>query len=237
MRVSIFLGSVFALVLAAAPALAAKTHFKADLEGSSVGSAGTGTGNFTYDDVAKKLCGKVTWQNLSGAATGAALKRIDNRALVKTLTPGQSPLTVNVALSDAEAQLVINSPHVYIGVATAAHPVGDGQDPNGEINGELFPDPGGVEQPCPASPDGGTDGGTDASIPTDSGATSSGGTTEDPVPEEETSDEEETEEETQPKAKADDGGCSTSGHTSGEGLALAGIVAVGLALASRRRKK
>lgn len=169
-------GVVFALVSAASTSFAAKTNYKADLEGASAGSLATGTGNFTYDSDTKKLCGKVTFDPLKGGAvTGAALKNQDDQSLVKTLTPGESPLNVNVTLTDPEA-LLLQNPGLYIAIQTATDPAPG----NGEINGELDLDldPNGIEQVCAggvadAGVDSGADSGTDAGSSSSSSSSSS----------------------------------------------------------------
>jgi MYXO-CTERM domain-containing protein len=226
-------------VLASSSALAAKTNYKADLEGSSADSNATGTGNFTYDSDTKRLCGKVTFNALeTGAVTGVALKNVDNRALVKTATPGPSPLTLNVTLTDAEAALLQN-PGVYLGIGTAMHPAGAGADDNGEINGELLPDANGAEVPCGGATDAGvdsgsSDGGTSSSSSSSSGSppdnsgntSSSSGSSGDTTP---------PLTENSPPAKKDDGGCSSTGSASSGGVALAALAALVIAGRTRRR--
>lgn len=238
MKSFLIAGVALALVSAASTSLAAKTNYKAELEGSAAGSNATGTGNFTYDDVTKKLCGKVTFTALTGGAvTGTALKNQNDQALVKTLTPGASPLDVEVALTDGEAALLQN-PGLYIVIQTATNPAPG----NGEINGELNPDPQGAEQPCgggggDAGADSGADSGTDAGSSSSSSSSSSSGSSGTSGTSGGTSGSSAPPTENAPAAKKDDGGCSSTGATSSGGLALAALAALVVVARGRARRR
>ncbi len=252
-------GLTVGLVLAASPSFAAKKNFKAVIEGSAAGSPGTGTGNFTFDDVTKKLCGKATYTGLTGGAVnGVALKNANDQTLVKALTPSTSPIQVNLTLNDNEIALLNAVPgDLYIAIGNAQFPVSNANTDNGEVNGELIADPQGVEQNCPGSGagDGGADGGgKDGGTGVDSGASSSsssssssgaassssssssGGSSSSSSSGEATPPGAEPEPTKKP-AEKDDGGCSTSGAASSGGFFLAGFVAVLLARRGRSQKK
>lgn len=236
MKSFLIAGVALALVSAASASLAAKVNYKAELEGSAAGSNATGTGNFTYDDMTKKLCGKVTFTALTGGAvTGTALKNQNDESLVKTLTPGASPLDVDVTLTDGEAALLQN-PGLYIAIQTAANPAPG----NGEINGELNPDPQGTEQPCGGGGDAGADSGADSGADAGSSSSSSssssgssgtggtsGGTSGSSAPPTENA----------TAASKDDGGCSSTGTTSSGGLALAALAALVVVARGRARRR
>lgn len=236
MKSFLIAGVALALLSTASSSLAAKTNYKAELEGSAAGSNATGTGNFTYDDVTKKLCGKVTFTALAGgAATGTALKNQGDESLVKTLTPGASPLDVNVTLTDGEAALLQN-PGLYIVIQTAANPAPG----NGEINGELNPDPQGAEQPCgagggDAGADSGADSGTDAGSSSSSSSSSSGSSGSSGTSS--TSGSAAPPTENPPATSKDDGGCSSTGATSSGGLALAALAALVVVARGRARRR
>lgn len=238
-------GYAIALVLMAnTPAFAAKTNYKADIEGGAVGSPGTGVGNFTFDDVTKRLCGKATYAGLTGGpVTVAALKEAAGFTIVKSLTVSDSPLLVDVILSDDAVPLLSTGP-IYIAIGNATHDVAAGEDPNGEVNGELVVDANGVEQPCGDGPaDAGVDSGAPvdaaAPAPSDAGDDASSPSVVEPPP-------------AAPPAAADaaapaptdavpskkdeDGGCSTTGTSSSGAALLAMIGAVVIAIRQRRQR-
>lgn len=226
-----FFGAVtIGVLLASAPAFAAKTNYKADIEGSAVDSPGTGVGNFTFDDVTKKLCGKATYDGLTGGpVTVAALKEGDGFTIVKSLAVSGSPLVVDVTLGDDAAALLASGP-VYIAIGNAAHGVAAGEALNGEVNGELVVDPEGTEQPCgETAVDGGVPSGStpDAASPSDAGVSANGGDAAQPGAAPPSPDS------APPAKKQDDGGCSTSGSSTGS----AAVFAIGSALVFAMRKR
>jgi hypothetical protein len=231
-------GVALGFLLSASPSFAEKVHYKANLEGGAVGSPGVGVGNFTFDTETNRLCGKATYSGLTGGpVTGALLKEADFHEVVATLPVSDSPILVDVVLSDTHA-LQLDSGPIYIVIGNDTHPVGAGEDTNnGEINGELDPDPEGVEQPCPGdAPDAGTDASIDAAPEEDSGTSSGAPSTSGTVPssEDQPAAEPEPEEAPTPKKK-DEGGCSTTstGSSTGSFVLVAGAIA--LLIGNRKR--
>ena len=241
MKSPVAAGVALALVLFASPSFATKTNLKAALEGSQSvpPSLKTGTGNFTYDDVTKKLCGKVTFDTLESAPTGVVLKNATTNALVKTLTPAPSPMSVNATMTATEGAFILD-PGVYIAIQTTGHP----SPGDGEINGILEVDGVGVEQVCPGS---GTDAGvvdsgtssTSSSSGTSgtSGDTTSGGDTDAGDTSGDDSSGDDSSGTTKKPAAKKDSGCSTSGSASGGSIALAALVGLGLLSRSRSRRR
>lgn len=228
MKSAVVSAFVIGLLLSSSPSFAAKTSYKAAIEGGAVGSPGTGVGFFTFDDVTKRLCGSATYEGLTGGpVTVAALKEGDAFSIVKPLTASASPLTIDVTLGDSEASLLETGP-VYIAIGNATYGVAAGEASNGEVNGELVVDPAGVEQPCGATP---TDAGPGSGREPDAGpsGTSPGDPAADSPP-------------LSPdpaggaKKTASDGGCSTSGASPSSG-AIFGIVAALLAANRVRRRR
>jgi MYXO-CTERM domain-containing protein len=247
MKISLALGSALALVLVSGVSSAAITTYKATLNGTqetpSVKSAATGAATLTYDDANQMLTGTVThsaglvpsMQHIHQAACGVA------GGVVVALTPGAAnTFTVSKKLSKSEETALVAG-NFYVNIHSVAFP-------GGEIRGQLYLD--GSGKVCPVGADAGTDAGPgDAGI--DSGTTSgssgasgtsgssgasgtSGGTSGSNGATTTPADAGDNGE----APAADDGGCATAGTSSpGNGLAMAGLAGLGLALVLRSRKK
>lgn len=132
-----FIALALAAGLAAAPAWAQTTSFKADLKGASevppVNTQASGSATATYDSASKKLSWKLNYSGLSGPATGAHFHG--------PAEPGKNagvvvPITSNdgsAALTEAQAADLMAG-RWYVNVHTAAHP-------NGEIRGQVTKGP------------------------------------------------------------------------------------------------
>lgn len=171
MKTQFVTGMALGLVLIATPAFASRTHYKSTLTTQADGSAAGGEGHFTYDNTTMTLCGKVTYSGLTGGPIdSAALKNANDQTLVKTVTPGPSPLTIVTTLTAGQANALNQDPPpgFYIALGNAANPATNDPDQNGELNGELNPDATGTDQ-CPPGADAGS--GNDAGSSNDAGPT------------------------------------------------------------------
>ncbi|MBX3232280.1 MAG: CHRD domain-containing protein [Labilithrix sp.] len=224
MKTSLFLGTALAAVLVTGMASAAKKNYIAsDISGenekpTATDSAATAKARFTYDTDTKKLCGKITFtpSTFAEKITAAHIHTIDDEAAgtgapLITLPSGTAATTVNQTLTDDEAT-GLDTKDTYLNFHTELHGAG-------EIRGELTLD--GDEDAAPETcegdeeppPDTDTDAGT---TPANDAGTS--GTAATP-------------------ASTDDGGCNTTGGSTGSGLAIAAGLGIALMAASRKRKK
>jgi MYXO-CTERM domain-containing protein len=249
MKTSLVLASSLALLLVSGVSSAAVTTYKSTLNGAQetppVVTAATGSATLTYNDANKKLTGTVTYTGVTATA-----QHIHQEAcgvaggVVQALNAGAGGvIAVNVTLSGAEETALVAG-KLYVNIHSAAHG-------NGEIRGQLYLDGSGTM--CPASNDGGTEGGTGdagqdsgtsgssgssgtsgtsgtsgSSGATSGGTSGSNGATTTPV-----------DAGTSGEVPADDGGgCATSGTESpSNGLAVAGLAGLGLAVILRSRKR
>jgi hypothetical protein len=127
-------GSVLAVALiAAAPALAQQTAFKADLKGSNEvppnNTTGTGSATVNYNPATKELSWRLTFSGLTGNATAAHFHgpaEPDKNAgvVVPIGAPPTSPAEGKATLTDAQAADLMAG-RWYINVHTAAHPPGE----------------------------------------------------------------------------------------------------------------
>lgn len=228
-------------LLLASSASAAKVNYKASLSGKGV--AGTGSAALTYDDVTKKLCGKVTYTGLSGTPTVAHVHHITDAFGPKPIPITASPLVVEITFNDADYAKVVAA-ETYVNIHTAAKA-------NGEIAGDIVPDPTGAVQTCASeapvdagtdassssssssstssssSSSGGSSSGTTSGSSTSSTSSGSNGATTTRADAGDTSD-----------TSADDGGCAAGGSgATSTGLSIAAGVGIALALASRGRRR
>jgi hypothetical protein len=132
-------GLAVAAALAASPAWAETTSFKADLKGVSEAASATsqGTGNMTatYDTTSRKLAWKGTVSGLSGNATAAHFHgpaEAGKNAGVLVPAPGVTtgPFEGSATLTDDQAKALL-AEQTYFNVHTAANP-------NGEIRGQVM---------------------------------------------------------------------------------------------------
>ena len=121
-------------------ALAATTHYHADLKGSSevppTGSAGTGTVEATFDSATGKLDYTVTWSGLTGPATMAHFhgpapvgKNAGVEIVVSDANP-VSPVHADATLTAAQVQQLAGG-MMYVNVHSAKFP-------KGEIRGQVL---------------------------------------------------------------------------------------------------
>ena len=131
-------GIAAALTLASASALAATVTYQVALSGKNevpaTTSMGTGTANFTYDTVTKKLTWTVTYTGLTGPATASHFHSpalaTENAAVTVPLTGDlKSPITGEATLTDALAKDLADG-KMYFNIHTAANP-------GGEIRGQV----------------------------------------------------------------------------------------------------
>jgi uncharacterized protein (TIGR03382 family) len=226
MKTSPFLCAALTTLLVTGAANATTKTFTADLNGGNEGppvvTDGTGTAVLTIDDVAKTICGTITYSNLSGPPTMAHIHASDSGNVLQDLPHGASPMAVALTNVSADTFTAILASNAYVNIHTDAN--GDG-----EISGALAE--GGTAQTCPTpTPDAGTppagnDAGGTAPPPASDAGNGAGTTRADAG----TSD-------TTP-AKKDDGGCSTSGPAQGTGLAAIVGMTVAVAALGRRRQK
>lgn len=234
LRLGLATASAIALFAVASPALAAKRNFT----GQNF-TGGTATVKLTLDDVARTLCGKITYAGIEEAPTSINLQAgkaaapypvIKQLAGAQTGTTSAAPINVNVTLSEPELEDfedALGEPlGAFIGFASASMAASTGGIFNGQLPEEEEGE--GEEQTCvPNGPDGGT---RDASTtPPTTGDDDSDDTADDDgitPPEEET------------QAAAKDEGCSTtrSNFSNGGFLAL-GLAVAGVAGLTRKRRR
>lgn len=232
MKTSLVLGGALAVLLFGSNAFAAKHNLKATF--TATAGSGTGSAVLTYDDAAGKLCGTVTYANLTGAVTAAHIH--NSGGVLVGLTAAASPMPVLVNVSSSQGTEILGG-GTYINLHTAANG-------GGEIKGDIVADPAGTDQCATSATDGGTDSGTTSSSSSSSSggsstsssggsssssSSSSGATTTRP------------DSGTTSAAPAEDDGCSTTGGrgSSGNGLAIAlglGVALAGVARARKNRK-
>jgi len=131
-------GITAALTLASASAFAETVTYKAALKASTevppTTSMGTGTADFTFDTVTKKITWTVTYSGLTGPATAA---HFHNPATATENAPATvplsgaltSPLKGDATLTDAQAA-DLAAGKMYFNIHTAANP-------GGEIRGQV----------------------------------------------------------------------------------------------------
>lgn len=218
-------GSTMAMVGVAS---AATKTFSATLDGQNespvVDSGATGTAVFTIDDVAKTICGTITYSRLSGDPTAIHVhqgKATDaDGGVLFGVASNASPVKVSFSNVGAAKLAPLSNGSAYVDVHTAEHP-------DGELRGELVV--GGDVQTCETiAVDAGADAGRadaaegdDASSVRDAPA----------PPPTETSP-------SAPASKHDDGGCTESSASPAFGGATAVLgVAAALTAVRRRRRK
>jgi len=131
-------GLAVAAALAASPAFAETTSFKADLKGASevppTTSQGTGNVTATYDTTSKKLTWKGNVSGLSGNATaahfhGPAEPGKNAGVLVPALGVTTGPFEGSATLTDDQAKALM-AEQTYFNVHTAANP-------SGQVRGQV----------------------------------------------------------------------------------------------------
>jgi hypothetical protein len=263
MKKSTFVGTLIATFLVSGAASANKLHFHGDLDHDHEvtpptidGHNPTGTADFVFDDVSKQLCGKISWTDLTGPATGAhvhqappGLPDADGVApaqgkLIIGLPAGvkaDDSVTFNFTLNPAfEASLLAEE--IYTNVHTAANAKGESRSTMFQV--DTGPD---ITCPAPTNPDGGTStppvpdsgasssgatssgGSTSGAASSSSGAASSGAASSGATSSGSTSGEDATK-------PAADKGCSTSGSPV-SALAFAFVVGAGIVLVSSRSRR
>lgn len=229
MKTSLFAFCAIALSLVSSNALAERKNFSATLTGAAevppVDTPGTGQAKLTFDTTTKKLCGSITYQNLSSAVQAARLHvgaigddgGVGNPAYVTLSVGAGSPIVVDETLDTDQETSLLAPDNTYVNVTTANHA-------DGEIRGELTEDLY-LDDQCPEGDAGTGDGGSDGGNTSSSGG-SSGATT----------------------VRADGGNapssqstttssCATTPGGSSSPLAFAAAAGVAIALASRKRRK
>lgn len=226
MKTSLLLGMALGTLLVTTAASAAKTTYTAEMSGANqvppIAGEGTGTAILTVDDVANTICGTITYSGLSGGSaaptamhihTGDA-KTASGNVLVP-LPTGASPVKVNLTGVATDKIAALKANEHYVNVHTTANA-------NGEIRGQL--EEGGTEQSCDEATDAGTDG-KDAG-----GNNSSGGTNDASTVRADAG--------TTTAAPAkDDDGCSMTGGSPANGLAIAFGVGLAVTAIGRSRRK
>ncbi len=234
MKNFLFIGSALGVFLLAGAANAELVEYKATLSGdqevpNKVTTTANGTATFTFNTETKKLFGTITYEDLSGEATGAHIHKeacgkaggiigdfgaegASIASPIETDEEGSQPL-------DDDQVAALEAGELYVNIHTA-------ENDKGEIRGQIYR--ANSTEKCPAGTvDGGTSSSSSSSsssgsTSSSSGSTSSSGTSG-----------------TAPKS-TEDSGCSTTGSSApGSGLALA--LGLGLAMAAvtraRRNKK
>jgi MYXO-CTERM domain-containing protein len=242
MKKSLVLASSVALVLVSG--IASAVPYKATLNGKqetpAVTTTATGTATLDFNTNNNKLTGTITLMNLAATTAqhvhrgACGMSTANNVASDGALpAPQGNDINVNIVLNAMEAT-ELAAGGLYINVHTATNA-------NGEIRGQIYPmastlvcngpnDGGAPPADAGSSGTSGASGGTSGASGASGGTSGSNGATTVPAdsgtpPAEE------------PPAE-DDSGCNTSGSSSsGSGLALAAFAILGLAVASRTRKK
>lgn len=228
MKTSLLLGMALGTLLVTTAASAAKTTYTAEMSGANqlppVAGEAAGVAILTVDDVANTICGTITYSGLSGenaAPTAMHIHTGDAKTasgnVLVPLPTGASPVKVNLTGVATDKIAALKANEHYVNVHTTANA-------NGEIRGQL--EEGGAEQSCDEATDAGTDG-KDAG---GSGNNSSGGTNE------ATTVRADAGTNTAAPAKEDDG-CSTTGSSPANGLAIAFGVGIAVAAIGRSRRK
>ena len=198
-----------------------------------------GTGTFTFNDVTKELCGRITFGDLTGAPTGVHIHQSPpddptgdglNKLLIP---PAENPIIFNLKL-DKAFELSLVKGELYANVHTAKNTAGEIRSTS-----PWYLNAGAAPIACPgATPQGDAGAGAnDAGSTPDAGTTdtTSGGTSGEPTttPQEKLppalSD-------PAPPAAVEDSGCNTAGAPTG-GLSLAILIGVGIAATTRLRRK
>jgi hypothetical protein len=259
----LFLGTMTSALLVTAAAHATKTTFHVEMswnqeevpDGGTV-NLGTpehdpnGSADVTYDDVTKQLCGKITYADLTGTATGIHLHQAplgdpqgNGAATAKMLIPpAPSPVTFNFTLSaDYERSLfAVTGTELYLNIHTALNPTGECRTfepwvvtdgPEVACPAPTNPDGGTGVSPAPDGGGSGTTSGNPAPTATATATTPSGGTSGGP-----TSGVQPPASDTPPVAEKKSG-CNTTG-TPSDALSLALLAGFGVAaISSRSRRK
>ncbi|MEX0786731.1 MAG: CHRD domain-containing protein [Dehalococcoidia bacterium] len=154
--------AAMALALSSGPASADEIKFVVDMDGPQSenvclqGSAGTGSGQVTLDDVTNEINWTLTWQDLSGAAIDAHFHGPAGPGVNAVIQVGIGDLTppsVGSAFIDDTQEADLLAGLWYVNIHTAKCPVG-------EIRGQVLQAPapvGGISLDLPAqSGDGGS---------------------------------------------------------------------------------
>lgn len=219
-----FFGTALSLILVAHPVLAATTNYKATIDvkqvtppPSSPQLSASGEAALTFDDATKKLCGTITYTGLTGPTTGvhihvgAAGSPLSGAGAQVIEGSLESPIAVEVTLSSNNVTKLVTS-GLYINVHTAANA-------DGEIRGQIVPNPSGSVQTCASAPTA-----ADAGSDLDSGSGSSGAA---PSSSSGSND----------SGSGGSSGCNVSNvGTGGTGLSLGALVAATLLLSRHRRR-
>jgi hypothetical protein len=230
------LAFAFAMI-ASSSAHAAKTNYSATLTPDQEnvppdlgGKNPSASALFTYDDQTKRLCGKITFQDLTGRPTGIHIRQSpegdpegdgpDNRSFALPIPPGNE-LLLNL-LFDTGYEEALGANEIYANIYTQTNP-------EGEIRSPLYvsaDQSAGANIPCPAITS--QDAGADASSFFPTGGSSGGpdGNGTSPVPTPEPADA------APKKAPAGGGGCAFGG---GAGEVLPFLLALAIVAARRKR--
>lgn len=230
MKTSLVVALSLSMFTLAGAAHATKTTFTATLSGDheipAVTTDATGTAIFTVDDVAKTICGKVTYADLSSSLSAMHIHEGDDTVasggVIQAIANDASPVNVNIENVTADKLTKILTGETYFNIHSKDHG-------GGEIRGQLVE--GGDPQQCVYEPppfgdddddddtaDSGTGGGKD------SGA---GTVRADDEPADNTPD---------TSGKEDDG-CSATGSAPANGLMMGLGVGIALTTFARMRRK
>lgn len=250
MKVAYLLAAAGACLLITSSASAAKKTFVVEMspdqenvEPDLGDHDPTGTLTATFDDQTKRLCGKIEFSDLTGAAMGVHIHRAPegdptgDGTMKIEITPTASPVNFNVVLSDDFiTALNQEETELYSNIHTATNPKGELRT----FTPWDQPDDA-TEIPCgPETPVG------DAGAPSDAGSTSSSSSSsssssgsssagDDDDDDDQSSTSTGAKDAGAAAKKKPEGGCSTTGDASG--LSFAVVLGVGVAALARGRRK
>jgi hypothetical protein len=244
MKRSLVLG-LSAAVLSVTPAALADVTFSVTLTGSqevpATGAAGTGSGTLTLNETTNLINGTITYSGLTGNPTGAHMHGPAlcgaNAGVMEALsaipggTAGSGTISVNVPLPTAADVQNAKDGKLYVNIHTAANT-------NGEIRGQLVPMGSGIV--CPAASDAGADASLpDSGKPADDAGTSSSSSSSSSSSGSNGATTERADGGTSSTSGGGggDGGCSSTGSSSEGSLAMALVLGLAVAAASRARAK
>jgi hypothetical protein len=233
MKITLAAVTAVAGLLVADAADAAIKNYKSTCTPENGATAGEGTAVVTYDDVAGKLCGTVTYKDLTGPVQAAHIHK-QGGGILLDLDAAVSPMAISVAVTTNQAAEIAKET-TYVNLHTDDFGAG-------ELQCILVEDTTSTTNHCTATPtdagaDSGTDGGGSSSGGSSSGGSSSGGSSSGGSSGATTTRPDSGTENT--AAPAEDDGCSTSGGSPTNGVLVAlgaGVAIAGIARGRRKKK-